>query len=116
MCESKMKWTLFALMLAVVPSPYFVFVAFAFVPAALIAFITILEPFPGGFVLFNGLYLLTYGAVYYFLARFLAQRIARLSPRQQYLVFGLAMTLALLTTFLPVYGGLGHGGVSLKLL
>jgi hypothetical protein len=103
--ETVMKWGLFCLMAATVPVLYYMFVIGGFLPLiAIVAF-----SFRGvwGFVLFNAVHLLIYGALFYWVAAIVSRRLALL-PRTLRFVGFASLSIALVAiSFLPVYG-VGH--------
>jgi hypothetical protein len=96
---------LFGLMAATVPVLYFMFVIAGFLP--LIEIARMMREGVWGFKLFNGIHLLVYGTIFYFLARFIARRLAQLSVAAQWTGFVLIAAALVAVSFAPIYG-VGH--------
>jgi hypothetical protein len=99
------QWMLFLLMAATLPVLYFMFVIAGFLPLVEIA--RMMGEGVWGFKLFNGIHLLVYGAIFYFLARFIARRLARLSVAGQWTGFSVIAAALVAVSFAPIYG-VGH--------
>jgi hypothetical protein len=103
--EKAIRWTLFCLMAATLPVLYFMFVIAGFLP--LIEIARMMREGVWGFKLFNAIHLLVYGTIFYFLAGFIARRLARLSAGRRWAGFGLITAAMVAVSFLPIYG-VGH--------
>jgi hypothetical protein len=103
--ENVMKWGLFCLMAATVPVLYYMFVVGGYLP--LIAIVALSFRGVWGFVLFNAVHLLIYGALFYWVAKAVARRLALLPHMWSLLGFA-SLSIALVAiSFLPLYG-IGH--------
>jgi hypothetical protein len=103
MPENLIKWTLFSFMATTVPVFYYMFVVGGFVPLIAIVAMTVFDI--GG--VFNVVHILIYGALFYWIAKAVSGRLARLSRIGR--ITGVACISAALlgVAFLPVYS-LGH--------
>jgi hypothetical protein len=99
------KWVLFCLMACTVPVLYYMFVIGGFLP--LIAIVALCFRGVWGFVLFNVIHLAIYGALFYWLARFISRRLALLSDGWRIAGFAALSSALVAIAFLPVYG-IGH--------
>ena len=105
MAERLIKWVLFCLMACTVPVLYYMFVVGGFLP--LIAIVALSFRGVWGFVLFNAIHVLIYGALFYWIARFIAQRLVSLSYGRRIAIFAAVSVALIAIAFLPVYG-IGH--------
>jgi len=114
------KWTLFTALMLSVPALLFLVQAFMFLPAIFFAagvLVVLPKLFVSGhagesvwFLLFLGVHLLVYGGLYYLISLLLAKAISCIGPPLGRAVAIAALLAGLLVlTFLPVYGGGGHG-------
>ena len=114
------KWTLFTALLLSVPALLFLVQAVMFLPAIFFAAgVLVVLPkllVPGHaaesawFLLFLGVHLLVYGGLYYLISLLLAKAISLIKPPLGRAILTGALLAGLLAlTFLPVYGGGGHG-------
>ena len=114
------KWTLFTALLLTVPVLLFLVQAFLFLPAIFLAagvVVVVPKLFAPGhaaesvwFLLFLGVHLLVYAGLYYLLSLLAAKAIALIKPPAGWLIATtLVLAGLLVVTFLPVYGGGGHG-------
>ena len=114
------KWTLFTALLLSVPALLFLVQAVMFLPAIFFAAgVLVVLPkllVPGHaaesawFLLFLGVHLLVYGGLYYLISLLLAKAISLIKPPLGRAIATGALLAGLLAlTFLPVYGGGGHG-------
>ena len=98
-------WLLFAMMIATVPVPFFMFVVAGLLPVIVIA--SLLNTGVWGFKLFTALHVVIYGPLFYILARWLARRLSALPPGARALAVLACVVAGLVFTLLPVYG-VGH--------
>ena len=98
--ERVIHWLLFLLMAATLPVLYFMFVIAGFLPLVEIA--RMMGEGVWGFKLFNGIHLLVYGTIFYFVARFIARRLTRLSGPGQLIGVALISGLLVGVSFLPI--------------
>jgi hypothetical protein len=99
------QWVLFGLMVTTVPVVYYMFVVGGFLPLIAIAAMS----FHGvwGFVAFNVVHLLIYGALFYWVAKVIAKRLALLPPTWRIVGFAAISAALVAISFLPLYG-VGH--------
>ena len=103
--DTVIKWVLFGLMASTVPVLYFMFVIGGFLP--LIAIVALSFQGVWGFMLFNAVHVLIYGALFYWIAKLISGRLALLPAAWKLIGFaGLSAALFALS-FLPLYG-VGH--------
>lgn len=100
-----MKWVLFWLMTVTVPVLYSMFVVGGFLPLIAIAAMSVRGVW--GFVLFNAVHLLIYGAAFYWVARAISSGLAALSPTWKHVGFAGMSTGLVAIGFFPIYG-VGH--------
>ncbi len=105
MTAKRMKWVLFCLMVATVPVLYYMFVIDGYL--SLLAIVALSFRGVWGFVLFNVVHLLIYGALFYWMATVISKRLARLSRTWRLVSFGSISAALVAISFLPVYG-VGH--------
>ena len=105
MNERTTKWVLFATLVCTMPVPYFMFVVAGVLPLAAVIRLS----FTGvwGFKIFNSLHIVVYGPILYLAAKFLTRWLFSLSPQIRALGIAVALALAFLISFLPIYG-IGH--------
>jgi hypothetical protein len=103
--DKHIKWVLFCLMVTTVPVLYYMFVIGGYLP--LIAIVAVSFTGVWGFVLFNAVHLLIYGALFYWIAKVISKRLALLSRRWRLAGFAGISTVLVAISFLPVYGA-GH--------
>ena len=99
------KWVLFCLMVTTVPVLYFMFGVGGFLPLVAIAAMSLTGVW--GFVLFNTVHLLVYGALFYWIATVISRRLALLSPPWSMVGFAIISLVLVAISFLPIYGA-GH--------
>lgn len=114
------KWTIFTALLLSVPALLFLVQVVMFLPAIFFAAgVLVVVPkllVPGHaaesfwFLLFLGAHLLVYGGLYYLISLLLAKVISLIKAPLGRLIATAALVAGLLVlTFLPIYGGGGHG-------
>ena len=92
-------------MVTTVPVLYYMFVIGGYL--SLIAIVAVSFTGVWGFVLFNAVHLLIYGALFYWIAKVISKRLALLSRRWKIVGFASISTALVAISFLPVYG-VGH--------
>ena len=106
MTERQIKWVLFAVMCVTLPVLYYMFVVGGTVSLLGIAAMTVTGGV-WGFKLFNGVHLLLYGALFYWIAKGIARVLGMLSEGWKLGAFAALAIGCVALSFLPLYG-IGH--------
>lgn len=111
MSQRSYKWILFATLSIFLPLLYYMFVVIGIWPLGHIAFLTLVDRNPIGFLLFNSMHIVIYCFFLYYLARSIARLVWQIPVvTRNFIASGIVILPGIVGLF-PIYGG-GHSSIT----